>query len=121
MGPQREVRLLGQPIADMHFHALAPIGLYFGIITYNGAASAGVTTTPETCRDPAALAHLWTVCWAELRAAAAAAEVSGGAAALAEPRREVPRGLLVTVPAAVVVAAVAARSLLGLLMHLVGL
>jgi len=27
---------MGQTVEDLSFYALAPIGLYFGIITYNG-------------------------------------------------------------------------------------
>jgi hypothetical protein len=102
MGPQREARLLGQPIDAMHFHALAPIGIYFGIITYNGAASAGLTTTPETCPDPEALAGLWVPAWEELRAAVAAA-VEGGEV-LKQPLPKLPREVLATASAALVLA-----------------
>jgi hypothetical protein len=81
-GPQREVFLAGQPVADLHFYGLGAVGLYFGIVTYNGAASAGVTTA-AACGDPAALARHWAAAWEELRAAVSAAEVAGRLGSLA--------------------------------------
>jgi hypothetical protein len=76
-GPQREVFLAGRPVVDLHFYGLGAVGLYFGIVTYNGAASAGVTTAAAACGDPAALAGHWAAAWEELRAAVLAAEAAG--------------------------------------------
>merc|ERR1712187_568029 len=41
-GPQEEVACMGQPVDDLAFYAMAPIGLYFGVLTYKGHLKAGV-------------------------------------------------------------------------------
>merc|ERR1711972_195513 len=46
-GPSSEVRLAGQALDDLKFYALGPIGLYFGIVSYNGHISIGVACDRE--------------------------------------------------------------------------
>eukprot|EP00277_Geminigera_cryophila_P030198 CAMPEP_0173062652 /NCGR_PEP_ID=MMETSP1102-20130122/3932_1 /TAXON_ID=49646 /ORGANISM="Geminigera sp., Strain Caron Lab Isolate" /LENGTH=521 /DNA_ID=CAMNT_0013929337 /DNA_START=69 /DNA_END=1637 /DNA_ORIENTATION=- len=76
-GPQRPVKLMGQTVEDLSFYALAPIGLYFGIITYNGRVSAGIVTSSETLKDPSKLARHWGRCWKDLQKAVDIAESQG--------------------------------------------
>merc|ERR1712151_412038 len=51
-GPQEEVACMGQPVDDLNFYAMSPIGLYFGVLTYNGHLKAGVCMD-RTCDDDA--------------------------------------------------------------------
>merc|ERR1712187_390386 len=51
-GPQEEVSCMGQPVDDLTFYGLSPIGLYFGVLTYNGYLKAGVCID-RTCDDDA--------------------------------------------------------------------
>jgi len=51
-GPQEEVACMGQPVDDVTFYALSPIGLYFGVLTFNGHLKAGVCMD-RTCENDA--------------------------------------------------------------------
>ena len=91
-------------------------GLFFGIVTYNGAASAGVTTSAAVCPEPAELARHWAGAWAELRYAVAAAEAAGtlgnvGGGAVT-PDKSRPWGAVAAGTAAAAAAAAAAVAVL---------
>lgn len=51
-GPQEQVACMGQPVDDLTFYGMAAIGLYFGVLTYNGYLKAGVCMD-RTCDDDA--------------------------------------------------------------------
>jgi len=72
MGPTSEVNFCGQPLDDLQFSAMAPIGLYFGIVTYNGKASMGVVTDKACEPDASKLAIEWKSAFERLYAAAKA-------------------------------------------------
>jgi len=48
MGPTSQVSFVGQPINDMSFYVLVPIGLYIGLFTYNGRCTASVCIDDTT-------------------------------------------------------------------------
>ncbi len=114
-GPQREVFLAGRPVADLHLYGLGAAGLYFGIVTYNGAASAGVTTTASACADPASLARHWATAWEEIKAAVAVAEEAGtlGVPTGDDTEEGVAAWTLTVCAAAATSAAAAAAAVLG--------
>lgn len=51
-GPKEEVACMGQAVDDLAFYAMAPIGLYFGVLTYKGHLKAGVCMDRD-CDDDA--------------------------------------------------------------------
>merc|ERR1712151_309082 len=51
-GPKSEAKFCGQSLADLKFYALSPIGLYFGIVSYNGKVSMGAVTD-QACEPEA--------------------------------------------------------------------
>mmetsp|Transcript_83559 Transcript_83559/g.258398 ORF Transcript_83559/g.258398 Transcript_83559/m.258398 type:complete len:490 (-) Transcript_83559:339-1808(-) len=73
-GPLEEVAFLGQPLDDLSFYALAPIGLYFGIIQYKGNFKVGICCDAEREPEPRKLAECWEPAFQRLRTAAAAAK-----------------------------------------------
>jgi len=60
-GPNGEVQFAGQPLDDMAFYAFAPIGLYFGIVSYKGLFRAGICVDTLCEPEPAKLAEEWTL------------------------------------------------------------
>ena len=48
------------------FYALAPVGLYFGLISYNGKVSAGIVMDPKIKAEPKGLAQCWKPAFEEL-------------------------------------------------------
>lgn len=72
-GPSAEVSMCGQPIDDLMFYAMAPIGCYLGIISYNGKVGLGVTTSKALESDASRLAKQWKPSFEKLVAAVDAA------------------------------------------------
>lgn len=58
-GPQKTVFFGGQAIDDISFYALAPIGLYFGIVSYQGKISCGIAVSKECEPNATNLSSLW--------------------------------------------------------------
>ena len=85
-GPQHQVKLMGEPIENLNFYALPPIGIYTGIISYNGGVSLGVVTTPSTCPDPSQLTRHWALAWQEMQACVLQADKDGTLLARRPPR-----------------------------------
>lgn len=85
-GPQQQVKLMGEPIENLNFYALPPIGIYTGIISYNGWVSLGVVTTPQTCADPSKLTRHWALAWQDMQACVLQADKDGTLLARRPPR-----------------------------------
>ena len=69
-GPQSEAWLCGQPIDDMLFYSFVPLGVYIGVISYNGKVSTGICCVPECEPDASRIAKHWKPAIDELLAAA---------------------------------------------------
>jgi len=65
MGPQTQAFFAGKAVERLRFYALVPMGLYFGIISYNGNISVGVSLD-STCGDANDLAKHWGPAFEEL-------------------------------------------------------
>ena len=85
-GPQQQVKLMGEPIENLNFYALPPIGIYAGIVSYNGGVSLGVVTTPLTCPDPSKLTRHWVLAWQDMQACVWKADKDGTLLARRPPR-----------------------------------
>lgn len=55
-GPQKQVSINNRKVDDLSFYAFAPIGLYFGILTYNGKVNGSVSLDPTCDTNAGALA-----------------------------------------------------------------
>jgi len=71
-GPVDTVELGGQPLDDLAFYAIAPLGLYFGIVQYKGSFKVGVACDAGCEPEPSRLSECWAPAFEQLRAAAAA-------------------------------------------------
>lgn len=71
-GPQTPVSLAGQPLADMSFYALTPLGLYMGLVSYNGKISCGVAVSKSCEPDARTISDLWVPSFEKLYKAAMA-------------------------------------------------
>jgi len=58
-GPLTSVRLMGQEVDDLSFHAVTGFGLYFGIVQYNGRFKGGICCDASLEPDPKKLADCW--------------------------------------------------------------
>lgn len=58
-GPQTAAYLGGKMISDMSFYSISPLGLYVGIVSYNGKVSCGVVTSRSCEPRPDSIASLW--------------------------------------------------------------
>lgn len=67
-GPQHAIKLAGVTVDDLCFYLFAPVGLYFGIMSYNGWVSAGVNVDGNTKVDPKMLAKHWKLEFDALKA-----------------------------------------------------
>lgn len=72
MGPGEQVSFGGQPLEDLQFYAYSPLGVYFGIISYNGRVSIGVLSDVLCEPDATKLTDEWTGAFERLYAAAKA-------------------------------------------------
>jgi hypothetical protein len=70
-GPASEAHFCGQPLRDLMFYAFAPLGVYIGVLSYNGRVSTGVCCVPECEPDASRLARFWKPSVDELLEAAA--------------------------------------------------
>eukprot|EP00927_Polykrikos_kofoidii_P069657 TRINITY_DN65213_c0_g1_i1.p1 TRINITY_DN65213_c0_g1~~TRINITY_DN65213_c0_g1_i1.p1 ORF type:complete len:477 (-),score=69.32 TRINITY_DN65213_c0_g1_i1:91-1521(-) len=59
MGPASEAKFCGQPLDDLSFYALSPIGLYLGILSYNGKVRLGVVIDQACEPDASKLTGEW--------------------------------------------------------------
>jgi len=69
-GPLTKVNFMGQEVDDLSFYAMAPIGLYFGIVQYNGQFKAGICTDASLEAEPKRLADCWLPAFKKLSEAA---------------------------------------------------
>lgn len=58
-GPLEKVNFMGRELEDLSFYAMAPIGLYFGIVQYKGQFKAGICCDASLEPDPKKLADCW--------------------------------------------------------------
>ena len=68
-GPQSEARLCGEPIEDLMFYSFVPLGVYIGVLSYNGKVSTGVCCVPSCEPDAWRIAKQWKIAVDELLAA----------------------------------------------------
>merc|ERR1711879_312581 len=69
-GPLTKVNFMGQEVDDLSFYAMGPIGLYFGIVQYNGQFKAGICTDAALESEPKRLADCWLPAFKKLSEAA---------------------------------------------------
>jgi len=68
-GPQTQVHLAGAPVMDFQFFLFAPIGIYFGIFSYNGYVAVTVNMDSKIGDNPDALVSLFPTAFDELYSA----------------------------------------------------
>jgi len=68
-GPLTKVKFMDQDVDDLSFYALSPIGLYFGIVQYNGNFKAGICCDASLEPDPKKITDCWLPAWDRLAAA----------------------------------------------------
>jgi len=69
-GPVDTVHFLGQPIEDLGFYAIAPVGLYFGVMQYRGGFKVGICCDAACEPEPQKLAACWKPAFERLQQAA---------------------------------------------------
>ncbi|CAE7456646.1 WSD1 [Symbiodinium natans] len=69
VGPTGEVQFLGQTLDDMTFFAMAPLGLYFGIVQYKGEIKVGICVDAAVEAEPKRLGECWEEAYRKLKAA----------------------------------------------------
>mmetsp|Transcript_40419 Transcript_40419/g.72625 ORF Transcript_40419/g.72625 Transcript_40419/m.72625 type:complete len:471 (-) Transcript_40419:182-1594(-) len=69
-GPLSKVKLLDQELDDLSFYALTCVGLYFGIVQYDGKFKAGLCCDASLEPEPQKLAECWLPAFERLRLAA---------------------------------------------------
>jgi diacylglycerol O-acyltransferase len=65
-GPQQPVHLAGSLLENMEFFVVSPVGLYFGIFSYNGMVSATANLDQKVGADTKALVALFPVAFEEI-------------------------------------------------------
>eukprot|EP00435_Cladocopium_sp_Y103_P021264 s1900_g5.t1 len=70
VGPMQEVEFMGKKLDDMSFYAMVPLGLYFGIVQYNGWIKVGICCDGGLEPEPQRLADCWEEAFQALRKAA---------------------------------------------------
>jgi diacylglycerol O-acyltransferase len=58
-GPDQKVSVCGCTVQDLRFYATAPIGLYFGVLSYAGTVTASVVLDSTCEADATAVAKHW--------------------------------------------------------------
>lgn len=58
-GPDQKVSIAGTPVDDIQFLAYAPLGMYMGLISYNGKVSASIAMDTSVEVDPQGIAKYW--------------------------------------------------------------
>jgi len=69
-GPLSKVKLMNQELDDLSFYALTCVGLYFGIVQYDGKFKAGICCDASLEPEPQKLAECWLPAFERLRLAA---------------------------------------------------
>eukprot|EP00511_Aplanochytrium_stocchinoi_P011374 CAMPEP_0204876116 /NCGR_PEP_ID=MMETSP1348-20121228/47459_1 /ASSEMBLY_ACC=CAM_ASM_000700 /TAXON_ID=215587 /ORGANISM="Aplanochytrium stocchinoi, Strain GSBS06" /LENGTH=224 /DNA_ID=CAMNT_0052032837 /DNA_START=148 /DNA_END=822 /DNA_ORIENTATION=- len=65
-GPQTKVHLAGSGIEDLMFFLFSPLGIYLGLISYNGKVSMGINMDPQLNQDPNEIAKYWKLSFEKL-------------------------------------------------------
>lgn len=71
-GPVETVNFMGQPLDDLTFYGIVPLGLYFGIVSYKGNFKVGIACDATCEPDPKKLADCWQHAFKRLRQAVVA-------------------------------------------------
>lgn len=58
-GPNDPIYIAGAKVEDLYFNVFTALGLYFGIVSYNGKVSATINVDGSTQTDPEKLAKYW--------------------------------------------------------------
>ena len=69
IGPMQEVECLGQALDDLSFYAMVPLGLYLGVVQYNGWIKVGICCDGELEPSPERLADCWDEAFQTLKEA----------------------------------------------------
>lgn len=67
-GPSSQVSVAGHAVDDLTFQLFSPVGLYLGLITYNGTLSCSINADASVA-DPKELAKHWMPAFEDLHAA----------------------------------------------------
>jgi hypothetical protein len=65
-GPQQKVHLGGVALENMEFYLFGPVGVYFGILSYNGKVSVTANMDSKIGADPHKLVDLFPVAFEEI-------------------------------------------------------
>jgi len=65
-GPPSAAYLCGQKLEDLMFYAFAPLGVYIGVLSYNGMVSTGICCIPSLEPDAGRIAKHWQPAFSEL-------------------------------------------------------
>ncbi len=61
--------MLGQTLDDLSFYAMVPLGLYLGVVQYNGWIKVGICCDGELEPSPQRLADCWDEAFQTLKEA----------------------------------------------------
>lgn len=67
-GPQHEISICGMKVKDLSFYLFTPVGLYIGVMSYNGKVTASVNVDGSTGVDAKQLAKHWKLEFEALKA-----------------------------------------------------
>merc|ERR1719323_2051144 len=67
VGPAETAYLAEQPIDQISFYALVPLGFYIGVVSYNNKISCGVTLRTECEPDVTRITKKWVPAFEHLR------------------------------------------------------
>lgn len=60
-GPSEPIFLAGAKVEDLAFNLFTPVGLYFGLVSYNGKVTASMNVDGSSACDPKLLAKHWNL------------------------------------------------------------
>jgi len=70
VGPLNKVNIMGKELDDLTFYAMVPLGLYFGIVQYNGEIKVGLCVDADVEPEPSQLSECWVEAFRKLQGAA---------------------------------------------------
>lgn len=66
-GPQQAIHLTGVEVTDMNFYLFSPVGLYLGLMSYNGSVSLSINMDETLNLNPEDLTKHWAVQYQKLK------------------------------------------------------
>lgn len=59
IGPLQEVKFMGQAVDDLSFYCMCPVGLYLGVVQYQGRIKVGICSDGQLEPEPKRLVDCW--------------------------------------------------------------